>query len=282
MSKAEQRIHYVYGFLRHKDSAVGAKGTLYYIGKGCGNRAYLRAQRHVPAPPDRSYVVFIQEGLTEKEALGLEIFCIKLYGRVDTGAGILRNLTDGGEGVCGLQFSEETKRRLSELNKGKKLSSETKAKISKTTKGKRLKEDTKQKIGNANACNQYELVSPEGAKYIVNNLSEFARRNGLCVPNLVAVANGKRNNSNGWTARYLSRADIKRAPVSDETRAKMSKAKESKKYELISPNDEIFVTTNVSAFAKEHGLSQACLSAVVSGARRQHKGWTGRIIERLS
>lgn len=281
MSKAEQRIHYVYGFLRHKDSAAGAKGTLYYIGKGCGNRAYLRAQRHVPAPPDRSYVVFIQEGLTEKEALNLEVFCIKLYGRVDTGAGILRNLTDGGEGVCGLQFSEETKRRLSELNKGKKLSSETKARISKTTKGKRLKEETKQRIGNANARNEYELISPDGTRYIVRNLSEFAREHDLCVPNLIAVASGKRNNTGGWTAHYLSRAATKRPSVSHETRQKMSKAKESKRYELISPSGEVFITTNISAFAREHGLGQACLSAIASGARKQHKGWTGRIIEHL-
>lgn len=281
MIKAEQPIHYVYGFLRHKDSAAGAKGTLYYIGKGCGNRAYTKAQRNIPAPLNRSHVVFIQEGLTEREALALETYCIKVYGRVNIGTGILRNLTDGGEGVCGFRFSEDARRRMSELNKGKKLSDETKARISKTTKGKRLKETTKQKIGDANACNQYELTSPSGVKHVVRNLSEFAREYGLCVPNLVAVANGRRNNSNGWTARYLLRNATKKPPVSHNTKAKMSKAKESKRYELISPSGETFVTTNVSAFAREHGLSQACLSAIVSGARKQHKGWTGRIVGRL-
>jgi hypothetical protein len=281
MNKADQRVHYVYGFLREKDSAAGPKGSLYYIGKGCGNRAYLKAQRHIPAPKDRSYVVFIQEGLTEREALDLEIYCIKLYGRVNMGTGILRNLTDGGEGVCGLQFSEETRRRLSEINKGKKLSEETKARISRGGKGKKLKDETKQKIGQANACNEYELTAPDGSKYVTSNLSEFAREHNLCVPNICAVANGRRNHADGWTAKYLSRNTSEKPPVSSETRAKMSKSKETKKYELVSPDGEVFITTNVSAFAREHGLQQTCLSAIVSGSRRQHKGWTGRIIEHL-
>jgi len=43
--------------------------------------------------------------------------------------------------------SEETKKKISEANKGRKLSEETKKKISEAHKGKRLSEETKKKIG---------------------------------------------------------------------------------------------------------------------------------------
>lgn len=278
MNKANQRIHYVYAFLRAKDSKGGPKLSPYYIGKGCKDRAYRKAQRHIPAPQDRSYVVFIEEGLTEREALDLEIYCIALYGRINTGTGILRNLTDGGEGVCGVKFSEDTKRKLSAINMGKKLSDETKAKISRAGKGRSLREDTKQKIGEANTCNVYELTSPAGEKYITSNLSDFARQHNLCVPNLCAVAAGKRNHSQGWKVVLLKCGFNGNRTVGTETRARIAKAKESKQYELISPNGETFVTTNLSAFSREHGLMQTMMSAVVNGKRKRHRGWTGRIL----
>lgn len=278
MSKASQRIHYVYAFLRSKNSKGGPKLSPYYIGKGCKDRAYRRAQRHVSAPQDRTYVVFIEEGLTEREALDLEIYCIALYGRINTGTGILRNLTDGGEGACGIKFSEETKRKLSEVNVGKKLSDETKAKISKARKGRSLKEETKQKIGEANTCNAYELTSPNGEKYVTSNLSDFARQHNLCVPNLCAVAAGRRNYSQGWKAVIIKCGFNGNRIVKAETKARMAKAKESKQYELTSPSGEIYMTTNLSAFSREHGLMQTMMSAVVNGKRKCHRGWTGRIL----
>ena len=66
------------------------------------------------------------------------------------------NLTEGGGGMSGYTLSEETRKKLSEWNKGKKLSEETKQKISewkkgKTTwnKGKKLSEETKKKMSEA-------------------------------------------------------------------------------------------------------------------------------------
>src|SRR5580692_7723704 len=67
-------------------------GTPYYVGKGRGRRAFRKG-----CPPiDR---VLIQAFPSEEDALTAEIFLIAYYGRKDLGTGILRNLTDGGDGV---------------------------------------------------------------------------------------------------------------------------------------------------------------------------------------
>lgn len=58
----------------------------------------------------------------------------------------LTNQTEGGEGPSGQTCSEETKRKLSLINTGKKLSAETKAKIGLKHKGKITPESTKQKM----------------------------------------------------------------------------------------------------------------------------------------
>ena len=52
-------------------------------------------------------------------------------------------------------------------------------------------------------------------------------------------------------------------------------------YELIDPDGEVYVTENLFDFAKQYNLANASLNKVVHGKQGQHKGWTGRILERL-
>lgn len=61
----------------------------------------------------------------------------------------LTNLTDGGEGVYGHVHSEQTRNKISQGNKGKKVSDETKKKISEAFKGKKLSEEDKLKRSEA-------------------------------------------------------------------------------------------------------------------------------------
>jgi len=43
---------------------------------------------------------------------------------------------------------------------------------------------------------------------------------------------------------------------------------------LLSPDGKVHRVLNVSAFARENGLDQRCVSALILGKRRVHKGWT--------
>lgn len=95
---------YSYLWLRADDSP-------YYVGKGSGVRAF-RNQHGVHRPADRRrIIVFLQD--SEADAFESEMALIALFGRKDAGTGLLRNLTDGGEGVSGMKHSETAKRTIS-------------------------------------------------------------------------------------------------------------------------------------------------------------------------
>ena len=74
------------------------------------------------------------------------------------------NLTDGGDGKLGCPFSEETKKKMSESQKGKKRSEETKMRISEARKGIIFSEETKRKMsekkkGNKRSEEWCEMIS---------------------------------------------------------------------------------------------------------------------------
>jgi len=119
--------YYTYAYLRED-------GTPYYIGKGEGNRAYSN-QHNCPVPKDRNRIIFLKKDITEEEALRHETYLIAVLGRKDLGTGILRNLTDGGDGVSGYRHNEERLEKMSIAKIGNKNrlgiahSEETKRKI---------------------------------------------------------------------------------------------------------------------------------------------------------
>jgi hypothetical protein len=95
---------YTYAYLREDRSP-------YYIGKGSGRRIYVKGGRFCGIPKNKSQIIFLKQNLTEEEAFKHEKYMIAVFGRKDLGTGILRNMTDGGEGTSGRLKSEEEKEK---------------------------------------------------------------------------------------------------------------------------------------------------------------------------
>ena len=137
---------YTYSYLRED-------GTPYYIGKGNCNRLYMKTTIEIRKPKDRSRIIHLKQNLTEAEAFRHEIYMIAVYGRKDLGTGILRNKTNGGEGVSGYKHSEKIKKKMSLSRKGKNNPNygkthtlEVRNKISNVHRGKKCSEETKKKM----------------------------------------------------------------------------------------------------------------------------------------
>jgi hypothetical protein len=120
---------YVYMYLR-KD------GTPYYVGKGKNNRAY--STQRTFNQPSKDRIVFPYTNLTEEDAFKYEKDLIAKYGRKDNGTGILRNLTDGGDGASGYIQTPEAKEKLRLAHIGKKKSPKHIEKLKQSHLGKKL------------------------------------------------------------------------------------------------------------------------------------------------
>jgi hypothetical protein len=170
------------------------KDECFYVGKGCRNRAYARTGRNshwsnIVSKLERvgsGYEIrLVATGLSENEAFALERERI-LFWRdlVD-----LANKTDGGDGVCGLVMSVETRAKMSAKAKnrpgvksmlGKKHTPETKQKMREAKLGKTpnnfgkqytLKPRTKEHSLKLSQSNKGRVISPEARA----KLSEAAK-----------------------------------------------------------------------------------------------------------
>lgn len=84
-----------------------------------------------------------------EEACVIEKYLIAFYGRKDLSTGTLVNMTDGGEGVMNLVWTEDSRKKLSKTKTGTVMSAETREKMSLAKKGKRNSEKHNENIRKA-------------------------------------------------------------------------------------------------------------------------------------
>lgn len=203
-------MFYVYKYLRED-------GSPYYIGKGKDDRAWYKSKHErIHLPKDKSRIVIVQENLSEEQAFQLEIELIKHYGRKDLSTGILRNLTDGGEGSSGAVFgrpSDERIQKIKDALTGRKLSDETKEKMSLAAQ--KIKSDKWKESASKNRKGR--TLSDTQRKF----LSES--RMGENNPMFGKESPNKGKKSSEETKEKIRQARAKQV-ISEETRKKMAEA----------------------------------------------------------
>ena len=89
----------------------------------------------------------LASGLTHEQACALEIELIAKYGSTNPKKGY--NHSTGGDGATGISPSAETRKKMSELRKGRLVSEETRKRLSESHKGWTHSERTRKKISEA-------------------------------------------------------------------------------------------------------------------------------------
>lgn len=157
----------VYVYLRETD------GTPYYVGVASTSDRPASKYHVIKPPRDRALIRVLRSGLSRSQAWLWEQYFIAKYGRKDTGTGILRNHSDGGEGNNGYRHTEASKRRLSEAGKGRKQTPEwVERRVSKIRgenngmHGRRHTDETRKKMSLARAGKKRGPMSEETKRKI--------------------------------------------------------------------------------------------------------------------
>jgi hypothetical protein len=142
------------------------KNEPFYIGIG-NQQDYKRAYDYSKNRRNKIWLdIFAKTGyevdimfdeISWEQACDKEREFIALYGRKDLKTGTLANMTEGGDGVVGVLFTDEHKRKIGEKRTGRFYSQETRLKMSKSQLGnkkyllrKTPQEEINKKIGLAN------------------------------------------------------------------------------------------------------------------------------------
>ena len=169
--------YYTYAYLRED-------GTPYYIGKGKGNRAYKKHWRSKSkggffSPPERDRILILKRNLTNDQANQHEIYMISVLGRKDNNTGILRNLTDGGEGALG----------CSPWNKGGTIPDHQKE-INRQMMLERYANGYNHSGGNNPRAKTWRIVYADGRETVVAGLQPWAVANGYSTSGIKKIAYG--------------------------------------------------------------------------------------------
>jgi hypothetical protein len=212
---------YVYLYLRED-------GTPYYVGKGKNKRAWEK--HNVNIPKDNQRIKFVATKLLEKEAFMLEIRLIQMYGRKDNNTGILRNITDGGEGSSGrepwnkgknmpeyvcekmrtraigrVQTSETIAKRILKIT-GKRRTAEQKLNLI-GFKGRTHSNETKEIMAikkRGKKPSNYDYTIYEWKNYdleLIETLtkSDFSKKYNISSGNISKLFSGERKSAGGWS-----------------------------------------------------------------------------------
>ena len=227
----------IYCYIDKKNDKIVYVGKDSHIDKNARHKAHLASSMHdqqqinkiLQNNPNRyAYQVLWKiDNCTDDYLNQTEISYIKKYNPKF-------NFTEGGDGISGFQHSEETRKKISEAQKGKApwnkekvniYSKETRKKMSEAKKGKTLSEETRKKMSEAH---KGKTLSEETRKKI----SEANKGKTLSKEIRKKISE---NNPKYWKGKTFSEETRKKMSeaqkgktLSEETRKKISEANKGK------------------------------------------------------
>ena len=204
--------------------------------------------------------------------------------------------------------SEETRRKLSLINKGRLVSVETRQKLSDALRGRKMPPESVARMAakmrgrklspeaiermklaqqarelspefraamgkRAKEANskQYVATSPNGEEFEVTGLADFCRSNGLCRTQMSNCANGKATHYKGWKCRFASTSKEEQDSM---IALVISLQRRNRDYIFIDPDGNSYLSRSFASFCESHDLSISAMSGIANGKKRIYKGWT--------
>lgn len=216
----------------------------------------------------RPIIKVVQELSNFNELNTAEIYWIQYF--KDIGC-LLTNSTKGGMGRCGLPHTEETKRKISEGQKNKKVArgpshgmygrkrtKEEKALISEHTKIGMNKNEVKEKMHKKPSANKF--IDQSGQYY--ESIYDCRRKTGLSRDTIREILNGQKESYNGYKFTYISKTTVV-IPLTCQNHF-------TKK--IMDQNGVIYFS--IREAAKQLNLSEGSISQNLRGRSKQTKGYS--------
>lgn len=125
------------------------------------------------------------------------------YGASDRDRGY--NLAPAAGTNLGVERSQATREKLSQVNKGKTLSAETKRKISESGKGHGQTPETRLKISATKSNRTYIVITASGEEFPIVNLKQFCRERDLNHGEMLGILKGERASFHrGYSVRHVT------------------------------------------------------------------------------
>ena len=213
----------------------------------------------------RFYIITI---CNSDELNDLEIYFIKMFNTFNSGYGY--NMTIGGDGCIGYKHTEETKKYISEIQKGKKKSEKQKELLKSTWKDK-IESGYKPKVSHLieynnntkKSVNCYNAISGEFL-CVYNSIHDAANILNIEATNICKVLLGKHGYCNGYYFTYIDELLNPEEVILKSGRNPI--------YEVDKFGNKIKLYPDATICGNELGLDRSSIVAVCRNRRNSVKG----------
>lgn len=205
---------------------------------------------------------------------GLERYHQELYNSVEKGLNCVYQESEGKPRI----FSEETKRRISEGNKGKKISEEAKEKLSKALKGRKFSEETRLKMSESRK-------GKKRSKETRIKISESSKGKIITKAQREKISKANKGRKHTEESRVKMSESKKGIKLSEEHIRKLSEAKRGKQIKeikAISPKKAVLIL-GIKDLSKELNISGKTIRKILKGGYSEKwKDWTFEYVDKDS